>query len=70
MTTNDESPRKDHQFVAELRELLKKYDAEIWADRDDNDRLTIAYAGNVLSSDKQYFEGALGLCFNAAVGEK
>lgn len=70
MVTNYKSPKNEHTFVTKLRELCKEYDAEIWADRDENDKLTIAYAGNILSSDEPHFEGELGLVFNAAVGGK
>lgn len=44
------------QFVKELKELLKKWDAEIWAERDECMRLHICYAAKL--SDERVIEGS------------
>lgn len=54
---------KENQFEQELKAFLKKWDAEIWAERDEYDRLFITYAAHLSSGDvlegsfKQFVNG-------------
>lgn len=47
---------KENAFEQELKAFLKKWDAEIWAERDECCRLHICYAAKL--SDERVIEGS------------